>query len=65
MSSSENKLDEIFSRLDEIEKRIGIQPKKLSDFLEDCHLQKRHTIRPTSVGVPERALSSRCCYAPK
>ena len=37
VSSIENKLDEIFSRLDEIEKRIGIQPKKLSDFLEESY----------------------------
>ena len=37
MNNIENKLDEIFSRLDEIEKRIGIHPKKLSDFLEDSY----------------------------
>ena len=37
MTNIESKLDEIFSRLDEIEKRIGIQPKKLSDFLEDSY----------------------------
>ena len=37
MSNIEKKLDEIFLRLDEIEKRIGIQPKKLSDFLEDSY----------------------------
>ena len=37
MSSIEKNLNEIFSRLDEIEKKIGIQPKKLSDFLEDSY----------------------------
>ena len=42
VSSIEKKIDEIFSRLDEIEKRIGIQPKKLSDFLEDSYSIKMH-----------------------
>ena len=34
------KIDEIFSRLDEIEKRVGIQPKKLSDFMDEAYSVK-------------------------
>ena len=37
MNNIEKKLDEIFSRLDEIEKKVGIQPKKLSDFLKESY----------------------------
>ena len=37
MNNIEKKLDEIFSRLDEIEKKVGVQPKKLSDFLEESY----------------------------
>mgnify|MGYP001446575530 CR=1 FL=1 len=36
----EKKIDEIFSRLDEIEKRVGIQPKKLSDFMDEAYSVK-------------------------
>ena len=37
VSSIEEKLNEIFSRLDEIEKRVGIQPKTLSDFMDEAY----------------------------
>ena len=36
----EKKIDEIFSRLDEIEKKVGIQPKKLSDFMDEAYSVK-------------------------
>ena len=39
MSSIEEKLNEIFSRLDEIEKRVGIQPKNVIRFS-----WKKHTL---------------------
>lgn len=37
MISTEEKLDQILSRLDELEKIVGIQPKKLSDFIEESY----------------------------
>ena len=40
MTNIEKKIDEIFSRLDEIEKRVGIQPKKLSDFMDEAYSVK-------------------------
>jgi len=35
--SIEQKLDQILSRLDEVEKMVGIQPRKLSDFIEGSY----------------------------
>jgi len=40
VSSIEEKLNEIFSRLDEIEKRVGIQPKTLSDYMDEAYSVK-------------------------